>query len=166
MFSVVSLPEITALACILREWRHNLSQILQQGTHRRPSAADFCVYFLFSYPVSLYEALEKQTGQGQGCSMSYLRSIRCISMTIQARAQRMGERTDNRLILRARHSAPRVSNVIVEKHTNTRKPLLHVRGVICKLMQRWVHSWTISDLNPDIIVFFFYLKLATKFFNR
>lgn len=50
-------------------------------------------------------------------------------MTRQARAQSVGgKRTDNRVILRARHSASRVSNVRVQKHENTRKPLLHVNG--------------------------------------
>ena len=51
------------------------------------------------------------------------------------------KRTDNRVILRARHSssASRVSNVRVQKHTETHISLYctsMVRGVICKLMQR------------------------------
>lgn len=49
-----------------------------------------------------------------------------------------GKRTD-RDILRARHSASRVSNVRIQKHTKTHVSLYctsMVRGVICKLMRR------------------------------
>lgn len=129
-----------------RESKHNLSPILQEAPEGGFVFVDLQVtegrfHLSVSHALSL-PTPRRHAGWGLICCVSYLRSIRCISMTRQARAQSVGgggggERTDDRVVQRGRRRAPRVSNVRVQKHTETHRSLYctsMVRGVICKLM--------------------------------